>query len=91
MFKNPLFSLKNISTQQKTFKNFKMFCGEREKSAGEAEKREEDEWRYRWKKEDIELYKEKTKKIKRQVSIEEKWRALKELVHDAMTKIKKRN
>ncbi|XP_011641707.1 cilia- and flagella-associated protein 251-like [Pogonomyrmex barbatus] len=65
----------------------------REKNAGGEERSEEEEWRYRWKEEDIELYKERTEGEEdeeeiSEVSVEEKWGAVKELVKDAMIRVR---
>ncbi|XP_039303552.1 DNA ligase 1-like [Solenopsis invicta] len=65
----------------------------REKKKRTKEKKEE-RWRCRWKEKDIKKYKERTnetepkEKIIEEVTIEEKWKALKELILEAMIKRK---
>jgi len=66
----------------------------REKRKKRTREKKEDRWRYRWKEKDIKKYKERTNEVEpegettEEETIEEKWKALKELILKAMIKIK---
>lgn len=68
--------------------------GKKKDEEDAEENREEFSWRYRWEEEDIKMYKEKTEKViwrmEEEETVEEKWKAIKELVQDAMVKVENR-